>query len=84
VHDDTIEEANLAREDLERALTSSGVEIHWSGYMGVSDSFDQWLRYRILRLPVLAADLVIRRLLPGWAKRRAAFHLMCVGVKPQE
>ncbi len=60
------------------------MNVAWSGFMGVSDSFDQWLRYRVLKLPIMMADLVIRKLFPDWAKQRTAFHVVCVGIKPDE
>ena len=84
VHEDTVAEVAISKRELEEAVRVSGLDLTWSGYLGVSDSFGQWLSYSLLRLPVMAVDFAIWKLLPRWAKRRLAFHLVCVGSKPRE
>ena len=82
IHGDAVSEVLLRKDDLENEFRKAGLWVTWSGFMGVSDSFDQWLKYRILKLPVQLADALIRKICPEPIKKYLAFHLMCIGSKP--
>lgn len=81
IHDGAIPEVLLSLDDLENEMREAGLDVVENAYWGVSDSFGQWLKYDILKLPTLLIDRMILHLCPGRIKQYFAFHIVCVGVK---
>lgn len=81
IREDSVLEAVISKQDLECALKEAGLRITWTGYLGITESFYQWLKYKFMRIPILTIDFLIRKFCPGSFKRFFAFHVICVGVK---
>lgn len=81
IREDSVLEATISKQDLECELKEAGLRIAWTGYLGITESFYQWLKYKFMRIPILTIDFLIRKFCPSSLKRFFAFHLICVGIK---